>query len=93
VIANAYVIRAGKTKHGTNSKWRKTQFIQAAITAIYPNSLPSAEPNHVELTKAVNARLKSDPDFSGFRKKYGDRARVTRQAVLAALRILRQANA
>jgi hypothetical protein len=91
VIANAYVIRAGKTRHGTNLKWRKTQFIQAAITAEYPNRLPSSKPNHTRLTEVVNARLRSDPAFSVFREKYG-RAGVTRPAVIRAWRTLCRAN-
>jgi hypothetical protein len=94
VIANAYVIRAGKKpRWGTpNPTWRKEQFIQAAITADYPHVLPSDEPNHVKLTEAVNARLKGDPAFSAFREKYGS-ADVSRPAVIRAWRMLRRANA
>ena len=76
--SQAYVIRAGeKPRWGTpNPKWRKTQFIQAAIASEYPNGLPLAEPNHERLAKAVNARLQSDPVFRG---KYG-KAGVSRPA-------------
>jgi hypothetical protein len=89
---NAYVIRAGKKpRWGTpNPTWRKEQFIQVAIVADYPNILPD-KLNHSKLTKAVNVRLQSDPAFSAFREKYRG-AKVTRQAVLTALRMLRLAN-
>ena len=88
--SQACVIRAGeKPRWGTpNPKWRKTQFIQAAIASEYPNGLPLAEPNHERLAKAVNARLQSDPVFRG---KYG-KAGVSRPAVIEALRVLRKAN-
>jgi len=103
-IANAYVIRAGeKPRYGTpNPNWRKSQFIQAAITADHPHNLPDKF-NHTKLTEAVNARLLSDPAFSEYREgsaaKPGVPARrgygstpVTRQAVITALRMLRAAN-
>ena len=93
LIANAYVVRAGKKpRWGTpNPTWRKTQFIQAAITAECPNGPLSDELNESKLTRDVNTRLQSDPTFSAFRKKYGS-AEVSRQAVMTALQMLREAN-
>jgi hypothetical protein len=92
--ANAYVIRAGKKpRYGTpNPKWRKSQFVQAAIVADYPDGPLPDKLNHTKLTAAVNARLRSDPAFSAFREKYPRLGGVTRQAVIEALRMLWQAN-
>jgi hypothetical protein len=90
VIANAYVIRAGETKHGINPRWRKSQFIQAAIATIYPHILPD-HLNEVHLTTRVNIRLLSDPAFTTFQKKYSRRG-VSRQAVMKALEMMRRAN-
>ena len=93
-IANAYVIRAGeKPRYGEpNPTWRKSQFIQAAIVADYPNGPLPDKLNHAKLTDAVNARLQNDPAFSAFREKYPRLGGVTRPAVITALRMLRQAN-
>jgi hypothetical protein len=106
-IANAYVIRAGKKPRfglgQPNPKWRRSQFIQAAIVADYSNGPLPDKLNHTKLTDAVNARLQSDPAFSEYREgsaaKKGMPARrgygrtpVTRPAVIRALRMLRRAN-
>jgi hypothetical protein len=93
-IANAYVIRGGeKPRYGSpNPNWRKSQFVQAAIVADYRNGPLPDKLNHTKLTDAVNARLRSDPEFSAFREKYPRLGGVTRQAVIAALRMLRRAN-
>jgi hypothetical protein len=90
VTANAYVIRAGKTKHGINPRLRKEQFVQAAIAAEHPHHLPD-NLNHTDLTKAVNRRLQSDPAFAVFRENYRH-VKITRPTVIAALRALRRAN-
>jgi hypothetical protein len=92
MAVSAYVIRAGaKPRWGApNRNWRKEQFIQAAIVADHPHGLPEGL-NHTKLTTAVNARLKSDPAFWRFRDKYPGTG-VTRPAVIAAMRMLREAN-
>jgi hypothetical protein len=94
--ANAYVIRAGKKPRfglgQPNPEWRRSQFIQAAIVADYPNGPLPDKLNHVKLTDAVNARLRSDPAFSAFREEYPRLGGVTRPAVIKALWMLRQAN-
>ena len=102
-IANAYVIRAGeKPRYGNpNPTWRKSQFVQAAIVADYPNGLLPDKLNHTKLTDAINARLQSDPAFAAFWGKPRGRGKprgephchgVTRQAVKTSLEMLRRAN-
>ena len=98
-------MRAGKKpRYGNpNPNWRKSQFIQAAIVADYPNGPLPDKLNHAKLTDAVNARLQGDPAFSVYREgsaaKIGIPARrgygsapVTRPVVITALRMLRWAN-
>src|SRR5262249_27219357 len=91
-LGDAFVVRAGATKHGPNGKWRKEQYVQVAIMAYYPGGSLPTELNHARLTDAINVRLRDDPAFATFREKYPRCWKVTRPAVIAALRMLRHAN-
>jgi hypothetical protein len=83
--AYAYAIRAGRTKHGPRS-WKKFEYAQAAITALYPAGLPP-HVDHSWLTREVNKQLAGDRNYhsSGFGK-------ISRPTVIRALGTLREAN-
>jgi hypothetical protein len=83
--AYAYVIRAGRTKHGPRS-WKKIEYAQAAITAIYPAGLPP-HVNHSWLTHEVNKQLADDRDYRASR--FGE---ISRPTIIRALQRLRSAN-
>jgi hypothetical protein len=84
---NAYVIPAGKTKHGPNPNWGKDEWAMAAIAGIFANTLPR-HAYHSKLTRDVNDRLALDPNY---RAIYG-KDTISRQVVIRALKKLREAN-
>jgi hypothetical protein len=96
---NAYVISAGEDRHGHPRPWGKSEYVQAAIAALYPDILPR-NVKKSKLTKDVNERLALDPGFqmSGLGPKLNPNWQtngyhaVDRRTVGRALQVLRAAN-
>lgn len=81
----AFVIRAGRTKHGPRSM-RKLEYAQRGIHALYPTALP-LHVNYLKLARDVNTRLAQEPAYreTGFGK-------LSPMTVRRALEVLRDAN-
>jgi hypothetical protein len=81
----AYVLRGANHKHGRGSRrqWGKQQWAQWIILTKYPKALKERV-NHSRLTLNINKQLVRDPNY-----RLG---KITRPAVIEALRMAREAN-
>jgi hypothetical protein len=85
-VFNAYVIRAGQTKHGARTEFGQAEFVQTAIADLFPNGLPK-HVNHSGLFRDVEGSLNRNPDY----RAAGHRS-LHRTTVLRVLRTMREAN-
>ena len=91
LAAQAFVIRAARTKHGPRGGG-KVEVAQAAIAARYPNR-PPAHLNYSKLARDVDADVRRHhPDFVAAYGETQEGFVIDRETVVRALKKLREAN-
>jgi hypothetical protein len=91
LAAQAFVIRAARTKHGPRG-WGKVEVAQAAIAARYPNG-PPVHLNYSKLARDVDADVRRDyPDFVATYGETQEGFVVDAMTLRRALKKLREAN-
>jgi hypothetical protein len=83
---DAYVIRAGRTKHGPR-RWGKLEYAQAVILKLVPGKLLKSIPPK-RVCDIVITHSAKDPDF----KLLTGRGELTESTVKRALQTLRRTN-
>jgi len=61
-VPNAFLVRAGKTKHGPRRHWREWEYAQFAIQTLY-GPRPPKNVNRSKLTHDINDWLRRNPDY------------------------------
>jgi hypothetical protein len=87
-FANAWVVRAGRTKWGSREQWGAIEYTQAAIAALYPTHLPPLRAiNKRDLRRRVVDWLKNYSEYPPHRYNNINLSTVNR-----ALKKFREAN-
>jgi hypothetical protein len=86
--ANLFIIRPVRTKHGTRRNWRRREWAQRAIAALYPDGTVPKDVGGKKLARKVNVWLQKNNEFCNTKID-----NIDRMTVLRALADFKKANA